>query len=380
MDIETIKKIDRYIGFFLVILLGFITKPFSIFCKIERPKDILAIQFWGIGETILTLPALQALKKKFPKAKLTILATDRVKAVYEDFKHKDKLIILEMSPAQIIKYMFLNFKRYDIVIDMEEYLNISALIALFVGKRRLGFKGLRSIIYTDSVRYDDDQHVVQTFLDLVRLLGINYDTEKLIGLPFSKQDKEAVARFMHKHGIKKEDFIVGITPGAAESGRQRLWPEERFAALADELVRKHNAKVIFTGSKGETDLVDRIISKTKKNGIISSAGAFNLRQFFALVKECKVFISNDTGPMHIAAAQGVKTIGLFGPNLPERFGPYGPGNIGLYNKIECSPCINVHEGIISECKYKGNLYQKCMKLIKVSDVMDAVLKMIDRGV
>ncbi|MBI2653126.1 glycosyltransferase family 9 protein, partial [Candidatus Woesearchaeota archaeon] len=92
------------------------------------------------------------------------------------------------------------------------------------------------------------------------------------------------------------------------------------------------------------------------------------------------FIGNDAGPMHIAAAQGVKTIGLFGPNLPIRFGPYGKGNTSLYKGYNCefSPCINVHKGQVPDCLYprNSNDYQKCMKNISVNDVLKEVEKLI----
>jgi len=96
--------------------------------------------------------------------------------------------------------------------------------------------------------------------------------------------------------------------------------------------------------------------------------------------KCKLFVGNDSGPMHVAAAQGIKTLGLFGPNLPVRFGPYGKGNIGLYKGYNCefSPCINVHKGQVPDCLYtrNSNDYQKCMKNISVDDVLKEVEKLV----
>ena len=105
--------------------------------------------------------------------------------------------------------------------------------------------------------------------------------------------------------------------------------------------------------------------------IYNFAGKFTLRQTFYLISKCNVFIGNDSGPMHIAAAQGVKTIGLFGPNLPLRFAPLNKKSISLYKKMPCSPCINVHKGQVPECIYSKDSkdFQKCMKAIKAEDVL-----------
>ncbi len=114
-----------------------------------------------------------------------------------------------------------------------------------------------------------------------------------------------------------------------------------------------------------------------KNAAVSVAGEISLSELFELARRSVIFISNDTGPMHIAAAQGTHTIGLFGPNLPVRFGPYGKWNESVYHKKPCSPCINVHLGKILDCREKvsGN----CMKLITTEEVKSVIKKMIEQA-
>ena len=172
-----------------------------------------------------------------------------------------------------------------------------------------------------------------------------------------------------------------VAPGAAESAKSRMWPFERYAELCDELIEKYNAKVIFTGTPDESNLIKLIQDKIeKKESTFNAAGEINLNQLFCLIEKCKLFIGNDSGPMHVAAAQGVKTLGLFGPNLPARFGPYGKNGIGLYKGYNCqfSPCINVHKGQIPDCLYPkdSNDYQKCMKNISVDDAIKEVEKLV----
>ena len=216
---------------------------------------------------------------------------------------------------------------------------------------------------------------------MVRLLDVVNEISKLPKLNFSKSDKNFVDRFLKNNGIKRNDFVVCVAPGAAESAKARMWPYDRYAGLCDEVTAKYNAKIIFVGSPDETELINKIQDMMEnKNKTINSAGKITLNQLFYLISKCDLFIGNDAGPMHIASAQGIKTLGLFGPNLPTRFGPYGKGNIGFYKGYNCefSPCINVHKGEVPDCLYpkNSNDYQKCMKNISVDDVLKEIEKLI----
>ena len=374
-----IKLIDKYIGNLFCTFLA-LFKQKSIDNK--QIGKILVIQLWGIGETILILPAIEALRRKFPKATIDLLSTSRNKDVFFNNKNIDKIIEIKLNPFSALIFILKNIKKYDLVIDMEEYLNISAIISFFVGKKSIGYShNSRAKLYTQKIRYNDKQHAIRTFLDLVRALDIVDNVEKLPKLNFSKKDKKFIDRFLKINGIKNNDFVVCVAPGAAESAKARMWPYERYAELCDEIIDKYNAKIIFVGILNEVDLIESIQNNIdNKDKTINAAGKITLNQLFCLISESKLFIGNDTGPMHIAAAQGVKTLGLFGPNLPIRFGPYGKGNIGLYKGYNCefSPCINVHKGQVPDCLYprNSNDYQKCMKNISVNDVLKEVEKLI----
>jgi len=374
-----IKFIDKYIGNLICNFLGLFKNKFSGIKKIDR---ILVTQLWGIGETILMLPSIEALGKKFPKAEIAVLATSRNKGVFLDNKNIDKITVISLSPFSVLNFIIKNLRKYDLVIDMEEYLNISAIISFFSGRRVAGYShNSRAKLYDIKIKYNDGQHAVQTFLDLVRTLDIVYDIDKLPKLNFSKHDKNFINRFLINNGIKKNSFVICVAPGAAESAKARIWPHERYAELCDELVNKHDAKIVFVGVLDETELIGSIQNNMEsKDNTINAAGKMTLNQLFYLISKCKLFIGNDAGPMHIAAAQGVKTLGLFGPNLPIRFGPYGKGNIGLYKGYNCefSPCINVHRGQVPDCLYpkNSNDYQKCMKNISVDDALKEVEKLI----
>jgi len=378
MGIGLIKFIDKFIGVPYCIILGII----RLFSKKEMPKrektkNILIIQLWGIGETILTIPAIKALKRLYKKTAVDILCTPRNKDVYFNYPFISKLNIVNLNLFSLKWFILKNWRKYDIVIDMEEYLNVSAIMSFFLGKYTIGYShGVRSLTYNKKVEYNDKQHISKTFFDLVKALGVKGTAEKLEKLNYTGTDKKIIDLALRYSDINKKHFIIGIAPGAAESSKSRMWPREKFAELIEKICKKKkNVKVILIGAAYEKGLNDSIINlienKRIKNNTLNLAGKFTLRQTFYLISKCKVFIGNDSGPMHIAAAMNVKTIGLFGPNLPLRFSPLNKKSSSIYKRMPCSPCINVHKGQVPECFYgeESRDYQKCMKAIKVKDIL-----------
>ena len=251
--IHSIKFLDKRIGNIICNFLGLFNRGRHH----GETKKILAVQLWGIGETILTLPAIEALRKKFPNAEIDVLATSRNKNVYCNNKNVGRVIQISLNPFSVLKFIIKNVKKYDVAIDMEEYLSISAIISFFAGKRAVGYShGSRAKLYTDKVKYNDKQHAVQTFLDLAGVLDIRYNVSQLPRLNYSKNDKNFVDKFLRNNKIKKNDFVVCVAPGAAESAKSRMWPYERYAELCDEIIERHKARIIFVGAYNEVELIE----------------------------------------------------------------------------------------------------------------------------
>jgi len=375
-SVKLIKFLDKYVGFISCLFLS----VFNIFKSKKNIgfDNILVVQLWGLGETILTLPAIEALRQKYKKSDIDILATDRNKEVYFENKNVDNVRVLGLNPISVISFMLGNFKKYNLVIDMEEYLNVSSVIAFFAGKRRIGFShGIRSNLYTDKVYYNDRQHVVYAFLDLLKPLGINRKIDRLNKLNYSQSDKKNADSLLRKFNIGKKGFLAGFGVGAAESAKSRMWPKDRFAKVADYLIKKYKAKIILIGNNEEKKFINELQNLIENKGnSFNAAGLVNAREMFCLISLCKLFIGNDSGPMHVAAAQGVKTIGLFGCNLPVRFMPFGKNGYYIYKKGNQDACINVHKGQVGECKFgKENA---CVRKIQVNDVIEIIGKALHK--
>ena len=359
------RFVDKYIGFFIVFILNL----FRIFDKKpEKRKRILVIKLWAIGDSVLTLPLIKAIKTKFKNSKVDVLTRNRIISVFQAYDNIDNIYSMD-NKSQFTK-LLLDFRKYDVVFDCEPYLNLSAILGFILGKQRIGFSNQwRSKLYNKAVKFDKKQHMVQNYLDMVRILGVKYNTDKLESLNVNKKSKKIVNNYM-KNEVKKK-MLIGITPGVAESAKSRMWYENRFAKLSDRLIEELKAEVVFIDGPNNKKIVNNIISMMK-NKPINSVGKFKLTETFYLISRCNIFISNDTGPMHIAAAQGCKTIGLFGPNTPVLWGPYGKDNIGMY-KTKLAPSIQNDKGIFPDTNRK-----EYMDSITVNDVFNAVKKLMKK--
>jgi len=359
------RLIDKYVGMFIVFFFSALKFLDS---KPKQHQKFLIIKLWAIGDSIITLSLIKALRTKIKGSHIDILTRNRVLPVYNSYDH-DKIINLDK--LQDIFFLLKHIRYYDIVFDCEPYLNLSALIAFFAGKERIGFKNqFRSRLYNKTVLFNKKQHMVKNYLQMLRCIGIKYETKKLEKLQINKKYQKRIDTFLMRHKVKKTDLLIGITPGVAQSAKSRMWFEDRFAQLADKLI-EDKAKIVFIDSAENKRIVAKIM-KMMNNKAIDASGIFNLYEVFYLISRCKIFISNDTGPMHIAAAQGCKTIGLFGPNTPTLWAPYGKDNISI-RKTKLPPSIQNDKGIFPDKNREG-----FMAPINVEDVYNAVKKIISK--
>lgn len=370
------KFLDRYIGIPMLIFFSLVFK--LIPSRNKNIKKILFVKLNGTGDVILTLPTIKAVKYKYPEARLYFLTTNEGKAVAESSGLIDKIFLFEQKPPN----MFFNFSRlllnvykekFNIAIDFEQFARLSAFFVLFSkAPTRIGFKSPRQYKhygFTTSVLFKDNIHMVNEFFRLAYPLSIKSKPKSLIPLRVSNKDKEFA-----KSLRSGEQILLGIHAGTGNTGTSRQWPKDRFIEIINMVLENYNnVRIVLTGSPSECKLANYIYSNIKdKNKAINLAGKTNFKTLFAIAKECDVFLSNDTGPMHIAAAMGAKTLGLFGPNTPERYGPYGKGNISIYHGCPTSPHINIHLGEIKECP--NNM---CMKNISVEEVYEKLTFLIE---
>ncbi|EKD63170.1 MAG: hypothetical protein ACD_51C00327G0016 [uncultured bacterium] len=372
------RAVDKYIGGAMCLGYSFLQHDKKPLVK-EEVKEILIIRLWTLGETILTLPMIERIRKEYPHAKITVLARNANKAIFKNIDFIDDVLLFERENFRILWGLR---GRFDLAIDTEPYLRVSGLLARFLGKKQIGFDhGVRGKIYSQKVRYDDHKHAAELFCDLLKPIGIEYKPNTLVRL--KSTDISAKIESMIGKSLN-EARVIGMHASTADSAKYRAWPIKNFAELASKIIDENaNASVVLTGSPSEHKLNEEIIKMCAgdRKRIFNLAGVLSFEEFIGLFDCLDVFVSNDTGPMHLSAAQGCKTIGLFGPNLPSRFGPYpldNGTNFAIYHgdRVPCSPCINVHTGCFKKCRRMKDGTGECMALIGMEEVYEQVKKTI----
>ena len=372
MNVKLLRKIDKYVIWFLVLLFFWI-KYLFVWEKeklIKKPKKILIIRLWALWSSILTFPMIKQLKDHFWKwVQYDLLASTRNIWVFKNqwyFKNMYNLF----SIKDLIKLIW-NFKKYDIVVDTEEYFMISAFMSLWLWKINAWFTNIkvRWLAYNSWILYNDKQHSCLTCLDLIKAIWINYKMpEALEPLKYMDKDKIKVDEFLK--WLKYSSKLICMHTWLAETSKDRAWPKEKRIELIEKVLKKGEwIKIVLSWSKSEYSSVQEIIDSLKedqKENIINISWMFSIFWFAYLLERCDLMISNDTWPMHLAAAMWTKTIWLFGPNLPERFWPYPLNkNVWIY-KWNWKASINVHLGRFdedSDCN---------VNKIKVEDVLEYI--------
>lgn len=341
-------------------------------------KNILLVQLAGIGDLVMATPAISAIRERFPDAYIALLTTGRTKDLLKNSKDLNRIFSLDYEGRFRISSLFnqgnvraigeLRRQKFDLAVNLYQIYSLKGALQLwllfklikikFTAGRDTAGKGFFLNLKTEEIPVRSE-HEVESNLHLVELLGAKAQTKNL-QLDIDSADGNFIAKLLAGYGVCDKDLLIGINPGSAWRLTRR-WLPERFAQTADEIINKYPAKIVLTGSREEAGLSDEIISLMKRK-IINTAGKLNIAQLVALIKRCNLYISTDSGPLHIAAAVKTPLIALFGPGN-KRYFPYAESNKFTIVKkdVECSPCYRI----------KCNDH-RCMELITVGDVLEAV--------
>jgi len=344
--------------------------------------NILIVKLSAIGDVIHTLPALNAIRKRYPDARITWLVEEDAAPLVKGHAALDRVLISKrkrwlkgiLGPSCLNNmrevYRFLKElrdKRYDLIIDFQGLLKSGILIALSRGRRKIGYgRGMEhmecSYVFLNErvPPVDMDNHALMRSMMLLDAIGIpSNDIE--YNLPLQDQDRATIEALLMRHGITESRLLVAINPAA--KWETKLWNNSKFAKLADSLIQQYGANVVFTGGSEDRGAVQDIISAMEAKAA-NLAGETTLRTLAALYEKTDFLVSTDTGPMHIAAAVGTPVVALFGPTAPWRTGPFGPDHQVIRVDMECSPCFKRQCSAI-----------RCMEEISVEQVLDGVQKL-----
>jgi len=347
--------------------------------RLTRPGAVRRILVRGtnwIGDTVLTTPALMAIRKGFPQAKIALLAKPPIAELLHHHPALDE-IVLYRDPGphaglggKLTLARLLHRGRYDVAILFQNAFEAAALTALAGIPNRYGYAtDGRSFLLTHRVPLTPKirrSHQVHYYLELLRPLGIQVEPEPPTLRTTPDEDAEAIEH-LRAFGVDPKKVLIGLNPGSVY-GTAKRWLPERFAEVADRVAAEHGGVVLIFGGHGEEELGASLASLMAAPTVVLS-GRTTVRRLMALIKQCRLFITNDTGPMHIATAFGVPTVAIFGPTDPLTTSPFGSGHELVRHPVDCSPCL------LRECP----IDHRCMQGISVEMVHAAAMRQLRTG-
>lgn len=344
-------------------------------------KRILIARTDRIGDVLLSTPVIKAVREKYPQAFIAMIVSPYAKDIVEGNPYLDEVILYDKDgkhkswPRSIKFARNLEKKRFDLAIILHPT-NRAHLLSFLAGiTKRVGYNRKLSFLLTDRIPHTKERgekHELEYNLDLLSYLKIGVADKNLL-MPIKKESEEWVDDLFKQEGIKTNDKLLAINPAA--SCPSKVWPSERFAEAADKLAQKYGFKILLVAGSKDLAIAENVI-KNMRSSVISLAGKTSVSQLASLLKRCDLFISNDSGPVHIASALGTPVISIFGRNQrglsSKRWGPVGPRDKVLHKDAGCIECL------AHNCKKQF----ACLKAISVEDVVscaDSILKDVFRG-
>ena len=395
LSMHALQRADQHLGWLACLALQPVRwlRPLGrLVPRSRRRGRVLCIKFWGIGSLQLLTPAVRTLRWRHPDAELVLLTLAPNRAAVEALGVFDRVLTLDVGGAgwgrvfARILALVARLRRecFEQVYDFEFFTRFSSLVALATGSLSThGFAHStiwRGGFHHRRVPFNRYWHVARNF----RVLAGGEDgspvaPEDLTPLGFDAADERRVAELLSEAGLPAGAGYVVLNPNAGSLSLERRWPPPSFAELATRLARHDGLSVVLIGSRAEaayTEQVRSLASGSRDAPVVSLAGALSARELAALLARALGVVSNDSGPMHLAAALGAPTLGLFGPETPIMYAPLGREARALYRPTPCSPCINVHENKFASCIYGR---PECLVNITVDEVHGVLRELMVGG-
>lgn len=314
-----------------------------------------------LGDAVMATPLLQKIKMRFPDAKVTALCQGGVGKLLMHHPYVDEVISFAHND-KYAAHQALKKKEFDLGILLPNSFSSAFFLWRARVKKRVGYKAdKRSLFLTDPIPFSKErekEHLVITYQRLLTPLGIEVDETKPL-LVVSEEEKERAKALLQEKGVDLSHTLMGINPGAAY-GSAKCWLPDRFNAVALRLLQNPHVTVLLFGDEAGASLTQEICKGLGPRAI-DLAGKTSLRDLIACISLCDRFLTNDSGPMHIAAALQIPLVALFGSTNDTTTGPYQHGTV-IHKHVECSPCY------LRTCPIDF----RCMKRIEADEVYKKV--------
>lgn len=342
--------------------------------NLKNIKKLLIRSTNWIGDAIMTTPAVRAIRKNFPDTKISILAKPWVAPIFENSPHVDHVLIYDAAGKHWgftgKVRLSRNLKQYDFdaAILLQNAFEAAFITFLAGIPCRIGYNtDVRGLLLTHSVPLAPGikkVHQTKYYQGILHGVGLQADGHDL-NLVVGKTYQQRAKKILQQHDILQEDRLAGINPSATY-GPAKQWPPERYARLSDKIHEVFGMRTLLFGGPGDMNLGSEI-SQMMQYPTVNLCGKTDLGEAMALIQQCGLFITNDSGLMHIAAAIDIPLIAIFGSTNPITTGPLGSGSRVVQIPTNCSPCYK------PECQ-EGHF--KCMTQIDVDTVFRVATELL----
>lgn len=337
--------------------------------KSHQYENILVVRLDRMGDVVLSTPALKALRDAYPQSRITFMVRPYVKDIANGNPYVDEVIVYDKAAGLLGNVKFikrLREKKFDLVVALHPTLRTNWIAFLAGIPKRLGFDKRKKMgmLLTDKVpdkKHLGLKHEIDYTLDMLKYIGINTKDRKL-HVPVNRDSDNRAREALAVGGISESDTVVVINPGA--SCPSKRWPVERFAEAADSLIKKRGVKVVIISGESDKKIADNMTSCMKEK-CLDLSGKTTVGDIAAILKRSKLFISNDSGPVHVACAVGAPVVAIFGRSdrglSPRRWGPSNKGDVVIHKDAGCLDCL-AHNCVLGF---------KCLQAITVDEVVRA---------
>ena len=343
--------------------------------KAEKISNIVIMRTDRIGEVLLSTVAVDAIRTRYPDVRITFVTSEYSRPVVSSRDDIEDVIIADtmkkgaLLGRSIHLAKVLRKKRFDIALVMNPHKMLHLACFLAGIPIRAGYDRKWSFLLTDKIKDDRDsgsKHEVEYAMDLLHLLDVNCDVPD-IRLPVRGENEDKALSILYEKNMDEGKPLICVHP--ASSNPAKIWPGARYAELIRKISTELDCNVAVLGSREEKSLVEDII-RTSGVRVLNLSGELELEELAAVLKNSVLFIGNDTGPMHMAAALGTTVIAIFGRSIPgvgpKRWRPLGDKHIVFHEDPGCREC---HD---TRCPYD----YRCLRKITVNAVFDAAEKVI----
>jgi heptosyltransferase-2 len=321
-----------------------------------------------VGDAVLAIPAMKAVRTHFPDAEITLLVRPWVSGLFTSAPFLDR-VWSEPRPSGLSDWArtarAIRSRGFDMALLLPNSFESALMIYLAGVPQRVGYAtDGRSWMLTDHTKPSGERrHQIHYYLDLVKMLAAE-TTQPSIEINATTEERADARRLLQTEGIPAHAPFLVLNPGAAYGSAKRWYPD-RFAHVADTLAGEFGLQVALIGSEPERAIAEEIREQTTSKAAILS-GKTSLETLIGVLAESSLMVTNDSGPMHIAAALGVPTVAVFGSTDDIVTAPYGPGTRIVKQAVECSPCL------LRDCP----IDHRCMDRVTVEHVCRAARELM----